>query len=109
MSSVLWKKAESMRLFSGLPEKFWAEAMSTAAYVANRSPSSGRGKLTPFEIRFNRKPVLHHLRVFGCRAWTHIPKATRSKLQPKAREAIFVGYSSSRKGYKFYDLARNEF
>ena len=33
-----------------------------------------------------------HLRVFGCRAYVHIPKDERLKLDDKAKECIFLGY-----------------
>jgi hypothetical protein len=32
-----------------------------------------------------------HLRVFGCKAYVHIPKEHRSKLDDKATPCIFLG------------------
>lgn len=62
---TLFEKAQAMRLASGLPDEFWAEAMATATYLANRSPSSSRNFKTPYEIRYGKPPCLSHLRVFG--------------------------------------------
>jgi hypothetical protein len=83
--------------------------MATAAYLANRSPSSTRNFKTPYEIRYGKVPCLSHLRVFGCQAWSHAPKPQRSKLQTRARPAVFVGYEQHRKGYRLFDLRTKEF
>ena len=98
-----------MRLASGLPDEFWAEAITTATYLANRSPSSSRNFKTPYEIRYGKPPCLSHLRVFGCQAWAHVPKVQRSKLEPRARPAVFVGYEQNRKGYCLFDVQAKEF
>ncbi|KMQ85397.1 retrovirus-related pol polyprotein from transposon tnt 1-94 [Lasius niger] len=46
------------------------------------------------------KPNFSHLRVFGCKAFAHIPKVSRQKWDPKAKELIFVGYCPETKGYR---------
>ena len=35
--------------------------------------------ITPFEAWYNRKPNLGHIRIFGCKAYTHVPVQIRSK------------------------------
>lgn len=44
-----------------------------------------------------------HLRVFGCRAFVHIPKDERSKLDDKSKQCIFLGYAHSEFGYRLWD------
>jgi hypothetical protein len=47
----------------------------------------------------------HHLHPFSCKAYVHIPDEARpsgSKLQPRAIEGIFVGYTASSKIYLIY-------
>ena len=39
MNKTLNERARSMRLHAGLPKTFWADAVSTAAYLINRGPS----------------------------------------------------------------------
>ena len=41
--------------------------------------------------------------MFGCSAYTHVPKDERKKLDPKAKKCIFLGYGTVRKGYGLYD------
>ena len=44
-----------------------------------------------------------NLRVFSCRAFVHIPKDERFKLDPKANQCIFLGYGHEEFGYRLYD------
>ena len=43
------------------------------------------------------------LKVFGCIAYVHIPYELRTKLDPKAKKCIFIGYSLEQKGYRCYN------
>ena len=45
-----------------------------------------------------------HLKVFGCRAYVHIPKDERSKLDDKAKEYINLGYGYEEFGYRLWVL-----
>ena len=89
---------------SGLPKRFWAEAIATAVYVRNRLPTSSLAmKTTPHEMWYGRKPAISHLKVFGCVCYAHIPDQLRQKLDDKAESMVFVGYSTRSKGYRLYD------
>jgi hypothetical protein len=44
-----------------------------------------------------KKPDVSHFRVFGCIAYVHVPDEKRSKLDPKAKKCIFIGYSLKQK------------
>jgi len=35
-------------------------------------------------------------------AYVHIPTANRGKLDPRALKCVFIGYSSTQKGYRCY-------
>ncbi|TFY51065.1 hypothetical protein EVJ58_g10757 [Rhodofomes roseus] len=51
-------------------------------------------------------PDISYFRVFGCKAFVHVPKEQRSgKLDKKAVEMIFVGYEQGSKGYRFWNPA----
>ena len=102
---TLMESARTMMAQAGLPEKYWAEAVATAAYLRNRTPTGSlKQKKTPFEMWYGRKPDLSHLRVFGCMGYAYIPDATRQgKLSSKARKLRFVGYSLQAKGYRLID------
>jgi len=86
-----------------LPHKFWTEALSTAVYLRNVSPTKAVKGMTPFEAWTGKKPNVKHLRIFGCAAYAHVPKDEQQKLDSKARKCVFLGYGTETKGYHLYD------
>ena len=104
MNRTLIEAVRSMLSDSKLPKTFWAEALSTAVYARNRSPTSVLKDMTPYEALNGRKPNVKHLRTFGCLSYVHIPKDERSKLDNKSKRCIHLGYGSTTKGYRLYDL-----
>ena len=103
MNRTLVKTVRSMLVDAKLPHEFWAEALSTAVYLRNRSPTKAVDGMTPFEAWMKKKPTVSHLRVFGCKAYAHVPKDERGKLDSKAKKCILVGYGEDTKGYRLYD------
>lgn len=64
--------------------------------------------MTPYEVYYGKKPFIAHLRIFGSYAYVHVHKDTRTKLDPRSRKCIFVGYSEESKAYKVYDPSRKQ-
>ena len=93
---------------SKLPHRFWAEALSTAVYLRNRSPTKALEGTTPFEAWNGSKPDVNNLHIFGCSAYAHVPKAERQKLYSKTRKCVLLGYGAVQKGYRLYDLKREK-
>jgi hypothetical protein len=86
---------------SGLPRFLWGEALKTANYLTNRTPSKSVTK-TPFELWNNRKPSLNHTHVWGCKAEARLYNPQESKLDSKTVSAFFIGYPEKSKGFRFY-------
>uniref|UniRef100_A0A8R7JZD3 Retrovirus-related Pol polyprotein from transposon TNT 1-94 n=1 Tax=Triticum urartu TaxID=4572 RepID=A0A8R7JZD3_TRIUA len=97
----------SMMAYSDLPLSFWGEALHTAVYLLNHSPSKAV-RVTPYELWKGRKPSLRHLAVWGCNAQIRIPSQLRTKLQSKSTPGIFIGYASGSNGYRFWDPQRKK-
>ena len=47
------------------PHKFWAEAVTTAAYILNKCPTKTLNLKVPEEAWCGRKPNVKHFKVFG--------------------------------------------
>ena len=72
-----------MRLHAGLPKTFWADAVSTAAYLINRGPSIPMEFRLPEEVWSGKEVAFSHLKVFGCVSYVHIDSDAHSKLDAK--------------------------
>lgn len=105
MNRTIMERVRCMLFDADLEKRFWAEAVSTAAYLLNRTPCRSSKLKTPEEFWSGKQPDLSHLRVFGCIAMVHIPKERRKKLDAKSAQCIFVGYSDDSKGYRLFNKA----
>ena len=104
LNRTLLESTRSMLADSRLPQKFWAEALSTAVYLRNRSSTSTVPRMTPLEAWSGEKPSVRNLRAFGCTAYSHIPKDERKKLNPKQEGAYVLGYGDTKRN-RLYDTA----
>jgi len=57
-----------------VPASLWAEVFNWACYVKNRLPHSALMNRTPYEVLFNKKPTISHLRPFYTKCYVHIPE-----------------------------------
>ena len=72
-----------------------------ACYLINRSSRAALdGKVTE-EVWTGNKVNYSGLRIFGCPANVHIPSEEWSKLDPKSRQCVFLGYGKGLKVTSF--------
>ena len=57
---------------------------------------------------YNRPSSLSHLKSFGCLYYATVV-SPKQKLDPHARQCIFIGYPPNKKGYKLFDIDANTF
>lgn len=100
---TLVDRARSMLNFKQLPTSFWAEAISTAVYISNISPTKALAHMTPYESWRGTKPKVSHLRIFGCLAFSRTPSPLLEKLDERVVKCIFIGYCVEAKAYKLYN------
>ena len=83
MNRTIIESTGGMLHHAKIPMKCWAEALSTAVYLGNRSPQTALDGITPYECFHGEKPDATDLRPFGCKAFVHVPKEKCSKLEGK--------------------------
>ena len=98
----LLEKTRALMIEMHVPKNFWSHGVLSAAYIINRLPSRVLCFKSPLEVLQNKSPDISHLKVFGCTCFVHIQAPNRDKLDPRAAKCIFLGYSSTKKGYKCY-------
>jgi hypothetical protein len=78
------------------------EAVVTAVYILNRSPTKALNGRTSYEAWHGRKPAVSHLRVFVCLTFAkelgHI-----DKLDDRSTPGVFIGYAEGSKAYRILD------
>lgn len=84
---VLFGMARVMLVDASLPATFWGEAIIlTAAHVRNRMPCvSNTDQLSPYEVRFGRRPDLSYFRPFGVTSAFNIT----SRKYPRAVSVVY--------------------
>ncbi len=109
MNRTLKDLVRAMLKHMNIANEFWAEALSTAAYIRNRVTSRSLPKnKTPFHIWFKKAPDLSHLRVFGSKCWYKENNPNLGSLDSRAREALMLGYAANQKAYKLRDTNKGE-
>lgn len=87
-----------------VPRQFWGEAVRTAAYVMNQTPSRVIDFQTPLQYlqKLVEVPMGPNLepKIFGCTAYVF---QNIGKLEPRAIRCMFIRYAQFKKGYRCYD------
>ncbi|WVZ81231.1 LOW QUALITY PROTEIN: hypothetical protein U9M48_028630 [Paspalum notatum var. saurae] len=71
--------------------RFWAEAVNTTCYIANRiffRPFLGK---TSYELRFGKQPSVKRLRAFGCTCFVLKKAGHLDKFESRCLDGIFLG------------------
>ncbi|KAL0298359.1 UNVERIFIED_CONTAM: Retrovirus-related Pol polyprotein from transposon TNT 1-94 [Sesamum radiatum] len=99
MNKTPLNKVRCLLISSGLPKIFWGEALLTAAYLINRSPSVPLSGKIPECIWTDSDVNLSSLRIFGCSAFA---LSHGDKLDPRSQKCVFIGYPDGVKGYRLW-------
>ncbi|CAN1334246.1 Retrovirus-related Pol polyprotein from transposon TNT 1-94 [Linum perenne] len=96
--------SRTMLLDHQTPKHFWAEAVSTACYVLNRTLIRKPMNKTPYELFKAKTPNLSYFHPFGCRCFVLNTNSQKGKFDERSNKAIFLGYSQSSKAYRIFNL-----
>jgi transposase InsO family protein len=91
-----------------MPPTYWVKALSTTTFLINMLPSTKTPNSTPFELLHNKPPTYNDLHVFGCLCYPNISATTAHKLSPRSVPCVFLGYSTSHKGYRCLNLVTQQ-
>ena len=73
-------------------------------YLINNGPSVPSNCGIPEEAWTDKEINLNHLRIFSYILYVHVDLDHKSKLDPKSKRCIFIGYGTSEHDYQFWDL-----
>jgi hypothetical protein len=86
----------------GMPAIFWREAVVTAVYILNRSPTKALNGRMSYEAWHGHKPTVSHLWVFGCLTFGK-QLGHSGKLDNRSTPGVFIGYAEGSKAYHVLD------
>lgn len=88
LNRTLMETTRTILQQSGLPDRFWGEAVSTATSPRNVTGTRTHDGKTPIKILSGSCPFVGNIRTFGCEVWMFLPE--RKKLDPMARRGILL-------------------
>jgi hypothetical protein len=88
------------------PRRFWADTISTTCYISNRIFLCSILHLTPFELRFGRKPSVSNFRPFRCKCFV-LKYGNLDKFESRSFDGILLGYTSHGRCYRVYRFETN--
>ncbi|GJW70144.1 retrovirus-related pol polyprotein from transposon TNT 1-94 [Tanacetum coccineum] len=96
MNITLLERARAMLATASLGKSFWAEAVYTACYVINRSPSTVVELKKPMKM-WTGKPVNYSgLHIFRSPIYVMYNSQEATKLDSKSRKCLFFGYADGK-------------
>jgi hypothetical protein len=90
------------------PRRFWADAISTTCYISNRIFLHSILYLTPFELRFECKPLVFHFRPFSCKCFV-LKRGNLGKFKSCSSDGILLGYTPHGRSYRVFNPETNVF
>jgi hypothetical protein len=96
--------ARSMRKAMSMPSWFWGEAVLTAVFILNRSPTQSVEGRTPYEVCHGKKPSVDYFHTFGCVAHVKQGNKRLGKLEDRSTMIVFIGYEPGSKAWRCYNL-----
>jgi len=72
--------------------------------MLNRLPSKILHNKSPYDILYGSSPYLNFIKVFGCEAFASTLTYNRTKLNPRARQYVYLGHRRGIKSSLLYDL-----
>ncbi|RVW98450.1 Retrovirus-related Pol polyprotein from transposon RE1 [Vitis vinifera] len=105
----LLETARALMFQMKVPKQFWADAVSTACFLINRMPTVVLKGDIPYKVIHPQKSLFPLApRIFGCTCYVRDTRPFVTKLDPKALQCVFLGYSRLQKGYRCFSPDLNK-
>jgi hypothetical protein len=100
--------ARTMIMDSKLTDIFWTQVVHTTIHIQNIVILRNNTDKTPYDLWKGRPTNVKHFRVFGSKCYIKREDGRMGKFDSPVDKVILVGYSSTRKSYKCYNLILNK-
>jgi hypothetical protein len=87
---------------------FWTQAVHTTVHIQNRVMLKNNTDKTHYELWKGRPTNVKHFRVLGSKCYIKREDDRMGNFDSHVDKGVLVGYSSTRKSYKCYNLRLNK-
>jgi len=105
--------AISLLIDCNVPSHLWGEAVRSAVYLINWTPSSVLNFRKPLDVLSDHcilpSMVCLPPHIFECVIYVHLHPHQRTKLEEQTLKCVFVGYGSTKKDYCAYHSPSKKF
>ena len=101
--------AQTIPMDYKLTDIFWTQVVHTSVHIQNRVMLRNNIDKTPYDLWKGRPTNVKHFRVFGSKCYIKREYGKMGKFDSRVDKGILVGYSSTRKEYKYQNLRLNKF
>jgi hypothetical protein len=105
---TIQEMARTMIMDFKLTDIFWTQAVHTTVHIQNRVMLRNNTDKTPYKLWKGRPANVKPFRVFGSKCYIKREDGRMEKFDSRVDKGVLVGYSSTRKAYKCYNLRLNK-
>jgi hypothetical protein len=98
----------TMLMDSKLTDMFWTHAVHTTIHIQNIVMLRNNNDKTPYELWKEIPTNVNNFRIFGSKCYIKREDGRMGKFESRVDKGVLVGYSSTRKAYKCYNLILNK-
>jgi hypothetical protein len=106
-NKTIQEMARTMLMDLKLTYIFWTQAVNTTIHIQNKVILINNTEKNPYELWKGRPTNVKHFRVFGSKCYIKREDGKMGKFDSRVEKGVLVGYSSTRKEYKCYNLRLN--
>jgi hypothetical protein len=105
---TIQEMARTMLMDSKLTDIFWTQEVHTTVHIQNIVMLRNNTDKTPYELWKGRPTNVKHFRDFGSKCYNKREDGRIINFDSRVDKGVLVGYSSTRKEYKCYNLRLNK-
>ena len=83
---------------------YWREDVNKTIHILNRGQLRINSNKNPYDLWFGRTPSAKYFKVFGSKCYIKRLDENLRKFDASSDEGIFLGYASTKKEYRCYNL-----
>ena len=107
-NKTIQEMAQTMLMDSKLRDISWTHVVHATIHIQNRVILINNNEKTPYKLWKGRPANVKHFRIFGRKCYIKREDGIMGKFDSRVDKGVLVGYSSTRKSCKCYNIRINK-